>query len=197
MLVGAIGCSEFSLHEEPVLPPAVPPGRDQGPGGVPPDWNDCEGGYAGHYFNLPDDHPDVETRVSSLDGVDWWDERYASFERYEPSLDLGPSWWPVDEAFANDPRYFAAVWYGWIRVEEGGGYPVIAGSATDLQVVVGETVVVEQIGATELDTRTYDVDLQSGVAPVVVRFAHRIGEEDGMRFRFGTDQVQLCYPAWE
>lgn len=196
--LGLAGCSEFVIEEGDPVPPAVPPGISQGPGGVPPDWASCTSGYAGRYFNLTDDHPDVErTGEIDLSTVDWWDPDRLSFERFEPSLELGGSWWPVDEDLASDPHYFAVVWYAWIRVTDGGDTSVVAGAATDLQVRVGEEVVIETVGRETLESQTWQVPLDSGVEPVEIRFAHRIGAEDGLRFRFASQDVQLCYPAWE
>ena len=114
-LVLLLACSEYRVREGEDVPVAEPPGRDDEIGD-PPEWADCFEGLTGYYANLETTHPDVERIVNVSDPtlLDWWEN--IVFDRFDPSLVFGPTWYPVDEGLIDDPDYFAVRWVGWLRV---------------------------------------------------------------------------------
>lgn len=201
-LVGLLlcGCNEFTVRQTEDLPPAQPPGEGDGDDfGDAPDWNDCPTGYVGRFFNLPFDHPDMEpdpdadTIIDDPDLLDWWSDDRLSFERFEPSLEYGSGWWPVDEGLADDPAYFSARWTAWIRVNEALPVELVLGAVSDVFVFVDGDLVASVVGSDELDAPIVELDLPTGQFPLEFRYAHRMGES-GLRARFVSEHVAVCYP---
>ena len=168
-------------------------------GGV--DWVDCQQGFAGAYSNLEVGHPDVEPGPDepvSVDpfALDWWDEAYAAFERFEPSLDFGEGWWPVDEGLTADPRYFAARWTAGLRVWRDGPVSFVVGAADDVWVLLDGEVVLARPGIpVRFVDEVVELDLSEGEHVLEVRFAHRGGQDSGLRFRVASapDVAEVCY----
>ena len=201
----AMACSDYSVREAPPAPPAPPPADETHPFGNPPDWNPCKPGLMARYSNLPSDHPDVQDELVLDTGVvdtadtawepldpytvDWWDE--ISFSSFEPSLEYGPGWAPVDEGLKDDPRFFAVRWEGWLRVTQNEEVPFILGASTDAWVRVGEDTIAH-LSASPYDPKTHSASLRTGQYPFEIRYAHRAGDELGFRFRFTDGDVQLC-----
>ena len=196
------GCNEYVVQEQPDPPVAEPPGAsDPGDGGDAPDWTQCQEGYLGHYYNLTVDHPDVEPDgellpVEDPDVFDWWDEDSLAFERYDASLDQGLSWWPVDDGLAEDPAYFAARWTAWIRVGASGEKRLVIGATSDVFVLVNDALVASVQASETFEPVDIPVQLTAGQFPLEVRFAHRTGTS-GLRVRFASDDVTVCYPEFD
>jgi len=186
------GCSEYVVHEKPPPPTADPPGSEEDDHAEPPDWTDCAGGYTGWYYNLPADHPDLESDglFESWETVDWFDEDYLSYSQYEASLDQGSGWWPVDDGLAEDPAWFSGVWRAWIRVWDDGPVDFVAGASTDLWVVAGTETVLTVHGE-DFAPEVYTVELEAGQLPLTVYYAHRAGTS-GLRFRVSGDAATIC-----
>ena len=201
-LLPALGCNEYVVKQQPDPPVAEPPGSgDPGDAGDAPDWTQCQEGYVGHYTNLPADHPDVEPEDAVLpvehpDVFDWWDEDRLAFERFDPSLDLGAAWWPVDEGLEADPAYFAARWTAWIRVGASGDTPLVIGATSDAFVLVDGELVASVQAEDRFEPAEIAVPLTAGQFPLEVRFAHRMGTP-GMRVRFAAEDVVVCYPSFD
>ena len=202
LLLLTLGCSEQTVRVINDVPVAEPPGEESDDFGSPPEWADCTEGFAGKYFNLPDSHADVEPgddvrEADTYDDLDWWDEQRLSFSRFDPSLDHGSNWWPVDEGLGSDPAYFSARWVAWIRVWEDAEVSFTVGSADDLWVDINNKTVISMPGIKDFEPETFTVELSSGQYPLAVRFAHRSGES-GMRFRpLSVDAVTICYPDFD
>ena len=195
-----LGCSEYQVYEPPVLPPAEPPGVPPASVGAPPDWTDCDLGYAGHYINLspadmgvapPDSGPGDELVQDTLN---WWDTNRPQIADYDPSLDKGSNWWPLDEGVEGDPAYFAAWWVVWIKAHNATEATFTLGAATDAWVYLDNKLVGSQSGKTELRADTFAVSLRAGQYPIVIYAAQRGGPESALRFRWLTGDVVLCYP---
>lgn len=194
-----LACSEQTLRDVDQTEIAQPPGDDEDDLGGPPNWTDCAGGYQADYFNMTDAHvdfdpPDSARDPDTYDGLDWWDNQYGAFTRYEPSLDQGSNWWPVDEGFNDDPAYFTAHMTAWIRVWQDATVRFVAGAADDMWVSINHETVIALPGIKDFESATYEVSLVSGQYPLEIRFAHRQGDS-AIRFRaVDTDVVTICYP---
>jgi hypothetical protein len=191
-------CSEFTVQQKPesTVPVAEPPGEESSFQGEVPDWETCNSGFFGRYFNLSIQDPVVEASSPGWLAEPAWGE--AVFTQYDPSLDMGAGWWPVDEGLEADPLYFAVRWYGWLRVREEGAVPFLAGAINDLGIWLGEEQVIGIEESDIFEPQTYTLSLDAGVYPIEVRFAQRIGEDSGLRVRLllDSDQAQLCYPDY-
>jgi hypothetical protein len=193
-----LGCSEQTVRVLDEVPVAAPPGEEADEFGSPPDWADCTSGYAGRYFNLPDSHGDIEPgedvrEADTYDELDWWDAQRLSFERFDPSLDHGSNWWPVDDGLSGDPAYFTSTWVAWIRVWEDTEVAFTAGASDDLWVDINGETVIALPGVKEFDPETFTVSLDNGQYPIEVRFAHRSGDS-ALRFRPLDSSVTICHP---
>lgn len=195
------GCAQdYRVREKdeeavPVEQPDPDSGDDHGDA---PDWANCPGGYLAVLYNLPSDHPDVtpelwEEPPFDTAALDWWDPARQVTERFEPSLDLGDNWWPVDEGLDDDPAYFTAVFSAWIRVVQGGPATFSFGASTDLWMMLDGRTVARRHGDGEWAPAQEVIDLQPGQYELELRFAHRFGTS-GLQFRLIDGDVQLCYP---
>lgn len=199
-LLFVLGCSEYQVYEPPVLPPAEPPGVPPAAIGAPPDWATCTLGYAGHYINLtPEDMgvapPDSGTGDElNYDSLNWWATSRPQVQDFDPSLDKGSNWWPVDDGIAGDPAYFAAWWVVWIKASAATEGTFTLGAATDVWVYLDNKLVGSQSGRTELVAETFAVSLRGGQYPIVIYAAQRGGPQSALRFRWLTGDVKLCYP---
>ena len=196
-----MACTEYGLRDPPPVPPAEPPGRDEDDLGGPPDWANCFEGFHGEYSNLSIDHPDVRRR-SRLDAstdptqLDWWSE--PSFQRFDPTLDMGTGWWPVDDGLEGDPLHFAVRWRAWLRAWSNTTLTVTVGSSDDSWVYLEGQEVIARPGLQPFDPETYTIDLSGGQYPLEVLYAQRDTDGDsGFRFRVLSGDVSLCYPEWD
>mgnify|MGYP002819179770 FL=1 len=200
-------CNETGLSRGELPDPADPPERELDLWGTPPsDWQNCYGGLRGIYYNLTPGHPDVETylddpmdpegSVPALDELDWWDGA-ASFQRYDATTDFGPNWWPVDGGFQGDPQYFAARWVGWLRVtQRNRDHDFVVGAASDMWVKLDDDVLIQMNDNDEFESEVQTHRLETGVYRLDVRYAHRLGETNGFRFRVASDEIIICYPEF-
>jgi hypothetical protein len=200
-LLLALGCSEYTVREEEPPPVAEPPTNTDDDEGDAPDWADCDRGWLANYYNLADTHPAVEPAEPTLpvddpSSLDWWDDADFRFERYEPSLDLGLGWWPVDEGLTGDPAYFSARFNAWLFAEDAGEVEVVLGATTDAWVLIDGAPVASVQSSLEFAPQTLRFPLQSGQFPIELRFAHRTGTS-GLRFRVLSESVTVCYPDFE
>lgn len=201
MLVLASACSDFGIRDAPNIPPAQPPGKDEDDLGGPPDWQNCFEGFHGEYSNLSVDHPDVRRRSrddASTDpnDLDWWSE--PSFQRFDPTLDMGSNWWPVDEGLEGDPAHFAVRWRAWLRAWSNTTMTVTLGTSDDAWVYIEGQPAIELPGIQPFEPQQYAIDLDGGQYPIEILFAHRDADDDsGFRFRVLSGDVSLCYPDFE
>ena len=199
MIVLLLSCSEYVVGEQEVLPEAEPAGGHD-PLGEAPDWDDCAHGYAGTYYNLPMEHPDVEPEEDLPPQLpqmaDWWDEEYLAYRRNDGSLDFGEGWWPVDQGFEGDPGYFSAYWASWIRIIEDTDVEVVIGASDDFWVHIDGEPVYSEPGLHGFSAQVVAIPLTAGQYPIELHYAHRSGE-NGLRFRVASEKATICYPSWE
>jgi len=190
-----IGCGSDVSIQRRVVPPAEPPG-DSRERGEAPDWQNCVQGWRGQYVNLFVDHPDVlpapdrETGTDPTE-LDWFDE--PTFEKFDPTLDFGRNFWPVDEDLEGDPAYFAVRWSAWLRAWSDTEVTLVIGSSDDSWVYVGGEPVVERPGIQPFARETVSFELDAGVAPIDVYYAHRASEESGFAFRVVEGDISICF----
>lgn len=185
-------CSEYTVHEPPVVPPADPPGREPDDLGEPPDWANCTAGWWGRYSNLAADDPSIGDtgEVGEPADLDWWDD--VAFERFDPTLELGSNFWPVDEGQPGDPAFHAVRWNAWMRVYDGGTVSFLLGSSDDAWVLFDREIVAAMPGIHEMDPQVFDIEVRAGQFPVEVYHAHRGSPSAGLRFRVVEGDVAIC-----
>jgi len=193
-----LGCQEYALREPDPVPPAQPPAPTDGGYGDPPNWQDCLTGYLGTYTNLPIEHADIEpppdeTATDDPTTLDWWDEK--AFQRFDPTLDFGSNWWPVDEGLAADPAYFSVNWIAWLRAWDRTDIEISLGSGGDSWVLLDGEVVAARPGVQPFDPEVVVIPIESGQYPLEVLYAHR-GGESGFRLRVLSGDVTICYPEF-
>lgn len=200
LFIGLMACQgEYSLVTPPPVPPAEPPGKEEGDLGDPPDWQDCFEGFHGEYYNLSIDDPWVEPRPAEgtpptePDAFDYWTD--PSFQQFDASLDMGTGWWPVDEGLEGDPAYFAVRWRGWIRAWSNTDLELAFGASGDAWVYIDDQLVVSRPDQPLFDPEAIAIDLDAGQYPIEVLYAHRKGDS-GFRFRVTGGDVTICYPDW-
>lgn len=199
LLLGLLGCNEYGLVTPPPVPPAEPPGKEGDDLGDPPDWQDCFEGFHGEYYNLSIDDDWVEPRPAEgepptdPDAFDYWSD--PSFQQFDASLDMGSSWWPVDEGLEGDPAYFAVRWRGWIRAWSNTDLELAFGASGDAWVFIDDQLVVDRPGQAVFEPEPLTIDLDAGQYPIEVLYAHRTGDS-GFRFRVTGGDVTICYPEW-
>lgn len=195
LFLGTLGCSEFTLHEPPVVPPVDPPEEDpDADEGDPPDWSTCQEGWHGQYFNVEADDPDVEPEEAPADmgDLEMWEDAALAFRRFDPSLDWGDNWWPVDEGLADDPAYFAARWNAWLRVTDGNTLQLVLGADTTAWLKVNR----EEVAVVSGDAEVVEIDVSPGQFPIELRFVQLREAESGLRFRLVSEDAEICYPEY-
>lgn len=202
-------CSDYSVQKAPPTPPEDPPEAEPHPFGEPPDWERCTQGWMASYSNLAVDHPGVQAELpqpvlvdtgvvgdsgdtaqpQAVEDQGWWDQ--VSFSSFEHSLEYGPGWAPVDEGWPEDPRYFAVRFWAWLRVTDRATYPFVLGASSDVWLDIGQTRVIE-LHDSPYDPKLHSIELRPGVYPIELRYLHRAGDEQGLRFRFTEGDLQIC-----
>jgi hypothetical protein len=192
-----LACSDYAVTTPDPPAPADPQGLDpEVDVGSPPDWSSCTAGWHGVYHNLdlgdPGVEPERDTPRDDPRELSWWED--VAFREFEPSLDLGTGWWPVDEGIGADPLYFAARFTAWVRGYSDTRMEVLLGSEDDAWLLVNGEVVVARPGLREFEPEVVEVPIEAGQFPVELRYAHRAGPSSALRFRVLSGDVQLCYP---
>jgi hypothetical protein len=190
-LLVSVGCSpEYGLQEQ--APEPLPPALvAEDPAGEPPrDWG-CQAGWRGAYYNPPDS-VDADTGAqSSRESA--FDQSYLAFERNDPSLDLGPSFWPVDQGQPGDPAGFAVVWRGWLRAFEDVDAALVIGASGAADVLLGDDVVWSG-EALRFNPVVTEIDVSAGILPVTVRWWSTRTDESGFRLRLVSEAIRVCPP---
>lgn len=196
-------CNEFTVNKQEDPDPVAQPDDNWDPFGQTPDWNNCTRGYHGSYYNLSINHPDIEPEQELFpsedpNGLDWFDDQYLAFQRFDSSLDYGQNWWPVDENFAEDPQYFAVKWTSWLRVYEDATLEFSYGASDDFWLIVDGEIRFLDVGLHEFTPSVMTLEFESGQYPIEIVYAHRSGSENGLRFRLiESDNAAICYPEFD
>ncbi|MCB9684262.1 MAG: hypothetical protein H6738_00055 [Alphaproteobacteria bacterium] len=179
------------------VPVAQPPGDDGDDLGSPPDWQNCLEGWRGQYSNLTADNkyvtpgPRIEV-PTTVEGLALWDD--PEYEQFDPSLDFGQNFWPMDEGLEEDPKYFAVYWHSWVRAWSGTTLSFLLGSSDDAFVYINGAPVAENPGIHGFVRTRYDIHLDAGQYPIEIWFAHRGSPDAAMSFRHVEGDVSFCYP---
>jgi fibro-slime domain-containing protein len=154
-------------------------------------------GYTGRYFNLPGDHPEVEGNITGVVkgdcpfNHDWYDDIYFSFERNDPNLTFGGTWFPVDEGLPGDPYHFAVHWQANISVPTTGQYSFLMGSDDDSWLYIDDIMVIDLGGVHALEEEVGYVNLTAGIHELDIYFAERHVVESGFYFEFLDPGVEV------
>lgn len=179
-------------------------------------FGSANAGLLGSYYNLGEDHPDVQNgppfgldpglvenvltedtpTLTSYGGTrinqwDWWDDSRHSFTRVDSDEDLrtnfATSWFPVDEDLNGDPFHFAVKWTGSFYVSENKTYTYEMGSDDDSWLFIDDQLVLDLGGVHAKATQEYTVDLTAGWHNIDVFFAERNTVQSGFELDFFTD----------
>ena len=171
-------------------------------------------GLMGHYYNLPETHPDVETAITGVvtelveptltDGAptltaigptyinqfDWWDG-CPVFSRVDSVADLqskfANSWFPVNEGIPGDPYYFAVHWTGSFYVAAAMTYNYEMRSDDDSWLFIDDSLVLDLGSIHPKETASYNVDLTVGWHNIDIFFAERHRVESAFQLNFFSD----------
>ena len=130
------------------------------------------------------------------DDVDWWNDDWFSFERFDASADHGPNWWPVDDEFEDDPSYYSVQFTAWLRVFSGGTVQFAMGSSDDSWLLLNEEVIIDRSGVQDFHIEVIDVELSSGQYALELLYAHRSGAS-GLSFRAVGEDMKICFGEFE
>ena len=155
----------------------------------------AECGYWGEYFNLPNDHPEVEGLITGLVlgdnpfNHDWYDEQYFSFERRDSSLEWGSGFFEVDDGLPDDPYYAAVHWNAEIWVPEEGDYEFYLKSDDDSWVYIDDTMEADLGGVHAPMETTETVHLTAGWHTIDIYHAERHKVDSWMDFHWITPGI--------
>jgi len=148
------------------------------------------GGYLGHYYNLPDTHPDIEGDITGVEigdspfNHDWYDDEYYSFTRLDPDLTFGANFFPLNEGLQGDPLYFTVHWETTIEALYSGNFTFDIGSDDDSWVYIDDEMVCDLGGVHGMDISTHSVEIEKGVHELDIYFAERHKTQSGFYFEF-------------
>ncbi|MFZ5478889.1 MAG: PA14 domain-containing protein, partial [Myxococcota bacterium] len=171
-------------------------GGPDDPEDVPDDWEPCTDGYYADYFNLPADHPEVETSVSGVTpgddpfNHDWWDPVYWVWRTVDPNLEFGTGWWPVDTGLEGDPQYYAVYWLAYLDVAANGTYSFEMASDDDAWAYVDGTLVADLGGIHGVAVTTFTVPLTEGAHVLELYFAERHTVDAGFWFKWQSPDIR-------
>ena len=171
----------------------------------------------GTYYNLSNQHPDMERWITGLDlgyvessltgsmptlsayGAtrvlqwDWWDSQYEVGQRVDSDADLqsnfASGWFPdiVNTGLPGDKYHFAVKWTGSFYVAEDKSYTYSMGSDDDSWLFIDNALVLDLGGVHGMTWNSYSVNLTQGWHDIDIFFAERHTSESGFQLNFFSD----------
>jgi fibro-slime domain-containing protein len=170
----------------------------------------------GTYYNLSDQHPDMETALGWQFGMvagtltgdmptltafgatrvnqwDWWAPQYQVFQRVDSDADIRnnftSSWFPVNTGLSGDPQHFAVHWEGMFYVDADKSYNYNMGSDDDSWLFIDNNLVLDLGGIHAMTYNNYTVNLTQGWHNIDIFFAERHVVQSGFQLNFFSDIV--------
>ncbi|MCP4569566.1 MAG: fibro-slime domain-containing protein [FCB group bacterium] len=174
-------------------------------------------GLTGTYYNLSDQHPDMQRWITGLDqgyvensltgdaptltayGAsrviqwDWWNAAYESFTRIDSDADLQTNfqsgWFPTNDGLSGDPYHFAVKWSGSFYVASDMAYTYHMSSDDDSWLFIDDALTLDLGGVHGMTSTNYTVNLTTGWHDIDIFFAERHTTASGFRLNFFSDLV--------
>ena len=173
LIVLATGCADSALRSvaQSEEPPLVVTEEDRH--GAPPDWDDCDQAFLGDY----------ENRVG--------DTSVPAFSRWDPALDFGADWWPMDDGLAGDPADFAVTWRAWLRAWTDTSWEISFGAASSASLLMNDEVVASTVAGGFVPVLV-TVPVDAGQHPIEVRFVHGGEGSSALSLRTVGGDLSIC-----
>jgi fibro-slime domain-containing protein len=177
----------------------------------------AQAGLLGTYYNLSNQHPDMERWITGLDqgyventlvgdmptlsayGAsrilqwDWWADPYKVGQRVDSDADLqsnfANSWFPaiVNTGLPGDPQDFAVKWTGQFYVAAEQDYTYSMGSDDDSWLFIDKSLVLDLGGVHGITYNSYNMHLTQGWHDIDIFFAERHVVQSGFQLNFFSD----------
>jgi fibro-slime domain-containing protein len=147
-------------------------------------------GLYGTYYNLPKNHPNIETDITGVvPGTtpfqyDWFSDQYLVFKRNDliSSLNVPHDYFPVNTGLEGDPFYFAVHWQGSVITPSAGLYEARLAADDDAWLYINGVKKIDIGGIHPLTASSTVLDLPAGTSTIDIYFAERHTVQSGIQF---------------
>ncbi len=144
-------------------------------------------GFFGLYYNLNENHPDVELSPRPWGKIardnDWYNPEYFSFSRVDDNLDFGRNFLPVNEGKPGDPFHFAVNWRAIINVPQDDFYSYEIASDDDSWVFIDDKLITNLAGIHSAKTAKERIELTAGYHKLEIYYAERARKDASFSFK--------------